>query len=67
MNVNPRISFPPECNFALLSPFIREVCKVAYEMQAVDPTLDVALANESELMSEKKSVEYLFFIRKKYL
>jgi len=54
MNVNPRISFPPECNFALLSPFIREVCRVAYEMQAVDPTLDVALANDSELMSEKK-------------
>ena len=54
MNVNPKISFPPECEFALLSPFIREVCRVAYEMQALEPPLDVPLANDGELMSEHK-------------
>ncbi|XP_076807159.1 mitochondria-eating protein-like isoform X2 [Clavelina lepadiformis] len=54
MNVNPKISFPPECEFILLSPFIREVCKVAYSMQALDPTLDIPLATDGELMSESK-------------
>lgn len=54
MNVNPKISFPPECEFALLSPFIREVCRVAYEMQALEPTLDIPLATDGELMSEVK-------------
>merc|ERR1712002_761483 len=54
MNVNPKISFPPECEFALLSPFIREVCRVAYEMQAVEPALDIPLATDGELMSEIK-------------
>ncbi|CAK8686405.1 unnamed protein product [Clavelina lepadiformis] len=54
MNVNPKISFPPECEFILLSPFIREVCKVAYSMQALDPALDIPLATDGELMSESK-------------
>nr|CAB3266515.1 mitochondria-eating protein [Phallusia mammillata] len=54
MNVNPKISFPPECEFALLSPFIREVCKVAYRMQALEPPLDIPLATDGELMSETK-------------
>ena len=54
MNVNPKISFPPECEFALVSPFIRECCRVAYEMQALEPTLDIPLATDGELMSEVK-------------
>jgi len=54
MDVNPKISFPAECDFNLLSPFIREVCKVAYEMQALSPPLDVPLATDGELMSEVK-------------
>ncbi|CAB1324136.1 unnamed protein product [Coregonus sp. 'balchen'] len=29
MNVNPRISFPPEVDFVLISGFIRETCRVA--------------------------------------
>ena len=54
MNVNPKISFPPECEFELLTPFIREVCKVAYSMQALDPPLDIPIASDGELMSESK-------------
>lgn len=57
MNVNPKISFPPECEFVLLSSFIREACKIAYEMQALEPSLDVALATEGELFCESKSVK----------
>nr|XP_039263821.1 mitochondria-eating protein-like isoform X1 [Styela clava] len=54
MNVNPKISFPPECDFSLLSPFIREVCRVAYAMQALEPPLDVPLATDGELFSDAK-------------
>lgn len=54
MNVNPKISFPPECDFSLVTPFIRDVCRVAYEMQAIDPPLDVPLATDGELFSDGK-------------
>uniref|UniRef100_H2YV37 Mitochondria-eating protein n=1 Tax=Ciona savignyi TaxID=51511 RepID=H2YV37_CIOSA len=54
MNVNPKISFPPECEFVLLSPFIREVCLVAYRMQALEPPLDIPLATDGELMNESR-------------
>ncbi|KAJ8333246.1 hypothetical protein SKAU_G00421420, partial [Synaphobranchus kaupii] len=37
MNVNPKISFPPDVDFVLLSGFIREVCEVAFAMQTLDP------------------------------
>jgi len=60
MNVNPKISFPPECEFALVSPFIREVCRVAYAMQALDPPLDIPLATDGELMSETKYDNFWF-------
>ena len=54
MNVNPKISFPPECEFVLLSPFIREACQVAYEMQALDPVLDIPVATDGELYVESR-------------
>lgn len=56
MNVNPRISFPPEVDFVLISGLIREVCKVAFAMQTLDPPLDLALASDGELYNDAKLV-----------
>uniref|UniRef100_A0A8C6U7D8 Mitochondria-eating protein n=1 Tax=Neogobius melanostomus TaxID=47308 RepID=A0A8C6U7D8_9GOBI len=52
MNVNPRISFPPEVDFVLVSVLIRETCRVAFAMQTLEPPLDVAFASDGELYSE---------------
>uniref|UniRef100_A0AAY4DWE7 Mitochondria-eating protein n=1 Tax=Denticeps clupeoides TaxID=299321 RepID=A0AAY4DWE7_9TELE len=54
MNVNPRISFPPEVDFMLISGFIKETCKVAFAMQTLDPALDLAFSTDGELYSETK-------------
>ncbi|XP_056413911.1 mitochondria-eating protein isoform X1 [Hyla sarda] len=54
MNVNPKISFPAEVDFILISGFIREVCRVAFAMQTVEAPLDIAFAIDGELFSETK-------------
>ncbi|XP_069057519.1 mitochondria-eating protein isoform X4 [Pleurodeles waltl] len=54
MNVNPKISFPPEVDFILISSFIREVCRVAFAMQTLDAPLDIAFSSDGELYSESK-------------
>jgi len=54
MNVNPRISFPPEVDFVLISSFIREACRIAFAMQTLDPPLDLAFSSDGELYSENK-------------
>ncbi|KAM8939506.1 mitochondria-eating protein [Pelodytes ibericus] len=54
MNVNPKISFPPEVDFILISGFIREVCRVAFSMQTLEAPLDIAFAVDGELFSESK-------------
>ncbi|XP_042368093.1 LOW QUALITY PROTEIN: mitochondria-eating protein [Plectropomus leopardus] len=54
MNVNPRISFPPEVDFALITSLIRETCRVAFAMQTLDPQLDLAFASDGELYSDSK-------------
>ena len=38
MDGNPIISYPAECDFTLLNGFIREVTKVAFEMQGIGLT-----------------------------
>ncbi|ROL50985.1 Mitochondria-eating protein [Anabarilius grahami] len=54
MNVNPRISFPPEVDFVLISSFIREACRIAFAMQTLDPPLDLAFSSDGELYSDVK-------------
>ncbi|CAI9564162.1 unnamed protein product, partial [Staurois parvus] len=54
MNINPKISFPPEVDFILISSFIREVCRVAFAMQTLEAPLDIAFAVDGELFSETK-------------
>ncbi|XP_041647755.1 mitochondria-eating protein [Cheilinus undulatus] len=54
MNVNPRISFPPEVDFVLISSLIRETCRVAFAVQTLDPPLDLAFASDGELYNENR-------------
>ncbi|XP_069555369.1 mitochondria-eating protein [Brachyistius frenatus] len=54
MNANPRISFPPEVNFGLISNLMRETCKVAFAMQTLDPPLDLAFASDGELYNDNR-------------
>lgn len=54
MNVNPRISFPPEVDFMLISSLIREMCRIAFAMQTLDPPLDLAFSSDGELYSDIK-------------
>eukprot|EP00064_Thunnus_orientalis_P005825 superscaffoldBa00000587_g5839 len=54
MNVNPRISFPPEVDFVLISVLIRETCRLAFAMQTLDPPLDLAFASDGELYNDNK-------------
>ncbi|MEQ2225823.1 Mitochondria-eating protein [Ilyodon furcidens] len=54
MNMNPQISFPPEVDFTLISPLIRETCRVAFAMQTLDPPLDLAFTSDGELYNDTK-------------
>ncbi|XP_048864607.1 mitochondria-eating protein isoform X2 [Brienomyrus brachyistius] len=54
MNVNPKISFPAEVNFVLISGLIRETCHMAFAMQTLDPPLELAFSSDGELYSESK-------------
>nr|XP_034968374.1 mitochondria-eating protein isoform X4 [Zootoca vivipara] len=54
MNINPKISFPPETDFLMISGLIRELCRVAFSMQTLDPPLDISFGTDGELFSEYK-------------
>ncbi|XP_010638544.1 mitochondria-eating protein isoform X6 [Fukomys damarensis] len=54
MNVNPKISFPPEVDFCLLSDFIQEICCIAFAMQSLDPPLDIAFGADGEIFNDCK-------------
>uniref|UniRef100_A0A8D0HM57 Mitochondria-eating protein n=1 Tax=Sphenodon punctatus TaxID=8508 RepID=A0A8D0HM57_SPHPU len=54
MNINPKISFPAEVDFIMISCLIRELCRVAFSMQTLDPPLDIAFATDGELYNECK-------------
>lgn len=56
MNVNPRISFPPEVDFVLITALIRDTCRAAFAMQTLDPPLDLSFASDGELYDDTKSV-----------
>ncbi|XP_054438248.1 mitochondria-eating protein [Pteronotus mesoamericanus] len=54
MNVNPKISFPPEVDFCLLSNFIQEICCIAFAMQTLEPPLDTAFGADGEIFNDSK-------------
>ncbi|EGW12056.1 Spermatogenesis-associated protein 18 [Cricetulus griseus] len=54
MNVNPKISFPPEVDFCVLSDFIQEICCIAFAMQSLNPPLDIAFGADGEVFNDCK-------------
>nr|XP_058921779.1 mitochondria-eating protein isoform X2 [Kogia breviceps] len=54
MDINPKISFPPEVDFCLLSNFIQEICCIAFAMQTLDPPLDIAFGADGEIFNDCK-------------
>ncbi|KAM6261706.1 mitochondria-eating protein isoform 2-T2 [Porphyrio hochstetteri] len=54
MNITPKISFPPEIDFIVISTLIQELCRVAFSMQTLVPPLDIAFGTDGELFSETK-------------
>ncbi|XP_019382102.1 PREDICTED: mitochondria-eating protein isoform X1 [Gavialis gangeticus] len=54
MNINPKISFPPEVDFIIISSLIRELCHVAFSMQTLIPPVDIAFGADGELFNESK-------------
>ncbi|XP_036620148.1 mitochondria-eating protein isoform X4 [Trichosurus vulpecula] len=54
MNVNPKISFPPEVDFIVISCFIKEICCIAFAMQTLDPPLDIAFGADGEIFNDSK-------------
>ncbi|XP_060236742.1 mitochondria-eating protein [Meriones unguiculatus] len=54
MNVNPKISFPPEVDFCLLTDFIQEICCIAFAMQSLEPPLDIAFGADGEVFNDCK-------------
>ena len=53
---NSRLYLPPEATFSSIHPFIREACKLAWNMSALAHPLDIALATDAELYDDQKWV-----------
>ncbi|XP_069779191.1 mitochondria-eating protein [Narcine bancroftii] len=54
ISVHPKISILPEVDLILISSFIREICRVAFAMQTLEPPLDIAFSADGELFNENK-------------
>ncbi|NXF07108.1 MIEAP protein, partial [Smithornis capensis] len=54
MNINPKISVPPEIDLNVLSPLIQELCCLAFSMQTLIPPLDIAFGIDGEVFDETK-------------
>ncbi|XP_054646951.1 mitochondria-eating protein [Dunckerocampus dactyliophorus] len=48
MNLNPQIASNAKANLDIISPLIREACKVAFTMQTLDPPLYLHFASDGE-------------------
>uniref|UniRef100_A0A7M4FX44 Mitochondria-eating protein n=1 Tax=Crocodylus porosus TaxID=8502 RepID=A0A7M4FX44_CROPO len=58
MNINPKISFPPEVDFIIISSLIRELCHVAFSMQTLIPPVDIAFGADGELFNDRYRRSY---------
>ena len=56
LNRNTRLLLPGEVTFTIIKPFVREACKLAWEMSALANPLDVAVASDSELFDDSRCV-----------
>ncbi|XP_058049308.1 mitochondria-eating protein isoform X5 [Ahaetulla prasina] len=53
LNISPKLSLPG-VDFIMISSLIRELCRIAFSMQTLDPPLDVSFGTDGELFSEYK-------------
>ncbi|XP_070804756.1 mitochondria-eating protein isoform X3 [Pituophis catenifer annectens] len=53
LNISPKISLPG-VDFIMIGSLIRELCRIAFSMQTLDPPLDVSFGTDGELFSEYK-------------
>ncbi|XP_063414246.1 mitochondria-eating protein-like isoform X6 [Mytilus trossulus] len=54
LNRSPKIYLPPDSTFAVVQPFIREACKLAWQMSALAHPLDIAVATDAELFDNNR-------------
>ncbi|XP_048776362.1 mitochondria-eating protein-like isoform X5 [Ostrea edulis] len=54
LNRSPKVSLPPDATFSIVQPFIREACKLAWNMSALAHPLDIAVATDAELFDNNK-------------
>jgi hypothetical protein len=54
LNRSPKIYLPPDSTFAVIQPFIREACKLAWQMSALAHPLDIAVATDAELFDNNR-------------
>jgi len=51
---NPKISLPAGVSYSVISSFVREACRIAWEMSTLAYPMDTALAIDAEVMDECK-------------
>lgn len=54
LNRNPKISLPCGVTYSVISQFIRESCRMAWEMTALAYPLDTAFALDAEVFDETR-------------
>lgn len=54
LNRNPKISLPCGVTYSVISQFIRETCRMAWEMTALAYPLDTAFALDAEVIDETR-------------
>ncbi|XP_052719459.1 mitochondria-eating protein-like isoform X2 [Crassostrea angulata] len=54
LNRSPKVFLPPDATFSIVQPFIRESCKLAWNMSALAHPLDIAVATDAELFDNNK-------------
>ncbi|XP_007433874.1 mitochondria-eating protein-like [Python bivittatus] len=54
INISSKISLPEEVDLIMISGLIRELCRIAFSMQTLDPPLDISLGIDGELFSDYK-------------
>lgn len=56
LNRNTKIFLPLDTSFAIIQPYIREACKLAWQMSALAHQLDIKVASDAELYDDMRSV-----------
>ena len=54
LNRSPKVFLPPDATFSIVQPFIREACKLSWNMSALAHPLDICVATDAELFDNNK-------------